>query len=191
MSRAAVSLRRAGADDATFLVGIWQDSLRRADTQCQVADLELVIKNAAESSEERLLIAEYDGAPAGAVFLRADTFGPLNLEPTLLVFAPHVLTAYRRKGVGHALMDAAVSFAEELGISHVATAAASGSRDGNRFLARLAFGPQAVWRVAATPAVRARLTARLPAAQRPHTGRAQLGQVLAARRSMRRSQANA
>jgi GNAT superfamily N-acetyltransferase len=191
MSRTMVTLRPASLTDAVFLVGIWQDSLRRADTQEQVADLETVIKNAADSPDERLVIAEYDGEPAGAVFLRADTFGPLNLEPTLLVFSPHVLAAYRRKGVGHALMDAAVSFAEELGIAHVATAAASGSRDGNRFLARLAFGPQAVWRVAATPAARARLTAGLPLSQRPQAGRAQLGQVLAARRSMRRSRVSA
>lgn len=191
MSRALVSLRPAHGGDVLFLVSLWQDSLRHGDTQEQAADVEAIIKNAEASPEERLVVAEYDGQPAGAVYLRAGTLGALNLEPAVQVFSPHVLPAYRRKGVGHSLMDAAVAFAEELGIGNVATAAAAGSRDANRFMARLALGPQAVWRVAATPAVRARLTAALPAAKRPHGGRTQLGQVLAARRSMRRSQVNA
>ena len=39
-------------------------------------------------------------------------------------------------------MEAAVSYAEELGIGYVATAASSGSRDANRFMARLALGPR-------------------------------------------------
>ena len=43
-------------------------------------------------------------------------------------------------------MEAAVTYAEERGIAHVATAAVSGSRDANRFFARLALGPHAVLR---------------------------------------------
>jgi hypothetical protein len=70
----------------------------------------------------------------------------------------------------------------------VATAAASGSRDANRFMARLSLGPQAVLRIATTHAVRAKLTAQRPPVQR--AGGRQLTQVLAARRSMRRSQAS-
>ena len=77
-----------------------------------------------------------------------------------------MLPRYRRRGVGRALMDAAVSYAEELGVGHVATAAASGSRDANRFMARLALGPRAVLRVASTPMVRAKLTAQRPAVHR-------------------------
>ena len=57
-----------------------------------------------------------------------------------------VVTDHRRRGVGKALVEAAVTWAEELGIGHVATAAASGSREANRFMARLALGPQAVLR---------------------------------------------
>ena len=56
-------------------------------------------------------------------------------------------------------MECAVTWAEELGIGHVATAASSGSREANRFMARLALGPQAVLRMAPTPAVRAKLSA--------------------------------
>ena len=82
-------------------------------------------------------------------------------------------------------MDAAVTYAEELGIGHVLTAAAYSSRSGNRFMARLALGPMAVLRVAATPTIRVKLTAQLPAKIRP-SGARPMGQVLAARRSLRR-----
>jgi hypothetical protein len=76
------------------------------------------------------------------------------------------------------LVEAAVTWAEELGIGHVATAAASGSREANRFMARLALGPQAVLRMAPTPAVRAKLCGRYPAGR-------QVTQVLAVRRTLR------
>jgi GNAT superfamily N-acetyltransferase len=89
-----------------------------------------------------------------------------------------VVSALRRRGIGRALMDAAVTWAEELGIGHVATAALPGSREANRFMARLALGPQAVLRIAPTPAVRAMLTTRNPGAR-------QVTQVLAVRRSLR------
>lgn len=186
MMRTQVVLRSAVLTDAPFLATLWADALRRADRQEQIADLEVIIKNATQSPEERLVVAEYDGSPAGAVYLRMTTLSAINLEPTVQALSPHVLPEFRRHGVGRTLMEAAVTFAEELGVGHLATAAASSSRDGNRFMARLALGPQAVLRVAPTHAVRARLTAQRPAHR---TGGRQLGQVLAARRSLKRSQA--
>ena len=187
MSRSLVTLRCAMPSDAPLLAELWSEVLRRGDREEQVADLLTVLERVAASPDERVVVAEYDGEVAGAVHLCVRTMTPLNLEPTVLAVSPHVFPQYRRHGVGRALMDSAVSFAEDHGIGHLATAAASGSRDANRFMARLALGPQAVLRVATTHAVRARLTAaRRPSAQRTH-GR-QLTQVLAARRSMRKHQ---
>ncbi|HTW15180.1 MAG TPA: GNAT family N-acetyltransferase [Nocardioides sp.] len=188
MMRTLVSLRPARASDAPFLATLWESAIRRVDRAEQVADLELVIKTATESPDEKIVIAEYDGSPAGAVYLRLTTLSAINLEPTLQALSPHVLPEFRRHGVGRTLMEAAVSYAEELGVTQLATAAASSSRDGNRFMARLALGPQAVLRVASTHAVRARLAAQRPSLHRS-SGR-QLGQVLAARRSLKRSQAS-
>jgi GNAT superfamily N-acetyltransferase len=184
MSRTAISLREAVRDDAHFLAELWADVLRGADRQEQVADLEIIIKNAAESSEQRLVVAEYDGEPAGAVLLRVEPMSPLDLEPCVHAVAPHVLSSSRRKGVGRMLMDAAVTWAEELGITHVATAVQANSRHGNRFMARLSLGPLAVMRVSSTHAVRAKLTAQAPRSTRTNGGRP-VGQVLAARRSLR------
>ena len=182
-----VSLRRAEISDAPLLAELWGDVVRRADRQDQVADLERVIKAASASAEQRLVVADYDGQLAGAVLLRVSTLTPINLEPVVQAVSPHVFPQFRRHGLGRALMDSAVTFAEEIGVGHVATAALASSRDGNRFMARLALGPHAMTRVATTQGVRAKLTAQRPATATTGSGR-HLTRVLAARRSMRRAQ---
>lgn len=193
MSRIPVTLREARVDDALFLLGIWQDSLRMADAQEQLGDLETIIRDAGASPDQRLLVAESGGETVGAVYLRATTFGPLNLEPTVQIFAPHVVPSFRRRGVGRKLMEAAVAFAEERGVRVIAAAGSAAGRDGNRFLARLGLSAQAVMRVAPTAVVRSRLNvlgralphhARLP--RNPKQSSA-VGELLAARRSRRRS----
>ncbi len=189
MTRSLVTLRCATPADAPALAELWGEVLRRADDVDRIADLVTVIERAATADGQRLVVAEYDGEVAGAVHLHVSTLTPINLEPIVFAVSPHVFPQFRRHGVGTALIDAAVSYAEERGIGHVATGAAAGSRDANRFMARLSLGPQAVLRVAATPVVRGRLQAQRPAVQRGgnRSGR-QLTQVLAARRSLRRSQ---
>jgi GNAT superfamily N-acetyltransferase len=189
MSRTQVSLRMAVPTDAPDLAELWTDVLRRTGAEDQAADVESVIAGIEESSGERIVVAEYDGEFAGAVHLQATTMSALNLEPVVRALSPHVLPRFQRHGIGSALMDAAVTWAEELGIGHVATAAVAGSRDANRFMARIALGPYAVLRVATTHAVRSRLSAQRRPAQ--SSGGRQLTQVLAARRSMRRSRAGA
>ena len=187
MSRQPVAMRQATIGDVPFLVELWSDVLRRADRQEQVHDLELIVKEAAASAERRLLIAEYDGEPAGAVLLRVTPMTPLNLEPTVQALAPHVTQSYRGKGIGSALMEAAVLWAEDLGVNHLTTAAPSSSRSGNRFMARLSLGPQAVLRASTTSLVRAKLAALQPTSARRTermAGRRHLGQVLAARRAL-------
>jgi GNAT superfamily N-acetyltransferase len=186
MKRSQVSLRRALPEDAPELTLLWADALRRAEPEDQLADVRRILDRIEDSDDEEIVVATYDGALAGAVHLRADTLTPLNLEPVVQVISPYVLPEYRRHGVGRALMECAVAFAEERGLAHIATAAATASRDGNRFLARLALASHAILRIAPTHAVRTKLTA-----QRPPVGSSgrQLTRVLAARRSMRRSQA--
>ena len=186
VKRTQVSLRTALPGDAPVLAEVWSEVLRRVDKDQQIADVETLIDRITPLDEERIVVAEYDGEVAGAVHLRASTLTPLNLEPVVQAISPHVLPAFRRRGVGRHLMEAAVAFAEERGIAHIATAAVSGSRDANRFMARLGLGPHAVLRLAPTAMVQAKLDAQTPAATR--SGARQLTHVIAARRSSRRAQ---
>ena len=184
MSRSLVFVREAVPADAVLLAELWADLLRRGDETDHVADITHVIETAGGDPDQRLVVAEYDGRLAGGVHLRLSTITPLNLDLSVQVMSPNVFPEFRRHGVGRALMDAAVTWAEERGAGHVATAAPSGSRDGNRFMARLALGPVATLRLAPTTVVRAKLMA-----QRPPVARVparHLTQVLAVRRSMRR-----
>jgi GNAT superfamily N-acetyltransferase len=189
MSRSLVVLRTAVPADAPLLAELWCDVLRKVGPEDQVQEVASLLTDLQGCSTQRIVVAEYDGEFAGAVHLEATTVSPLNLEPVVRAVSPHVLPRFQRHGVGTALMDAAVTWAEELGISHVATAAVAGSRDANRFMARLALGPYAVFRVAATPAVRSRISVHRRPVQT--AGGRQLTQLLAARRSLRRSRAGA
>ena len=188
MTRSLVTLRAAEISDAPFLAELWAGALRRAEPQEHVADLEQIIKTAATSPEQRLVVADYDGQPAGAVLLKITTVTSLNLDLAVRVLSPHVAPAYRRHGIGRMLMECAAAFAEEAGVPQLCTAVTAGSRDGNRFMARLALGPLATYRVAPVSAVRARLAAQRPMAAAPAGNGRHLTRVLAARRSARRAQ---
>jgi len=184
MSRPGLTPRIARREDAPELAELWGDVLRRADRAEQVADLELVIKGAAASPEQRFVVVEYDGRIAGAVFLRLTTVSPINLEPCVQSIQPRVFVPYRRRGVGRTLMEAAVAFAEENGVLHVTTAVPATARDANRFMARIALAPAATVRIAPTSVVRGRLTPSAPAGLGRTTPR-----VLVARRNQRRARA--
>ena len=106
MSRSNLNPRIATREDAPVLVDLWCDVLRRADRSEQVADLELVIKGAAASPEQRFVVVDVDGQVAGGVFLRLTTVSPLNLEPCVQSIQPRVFDDFRRRGVGRALMEA-------------------------------------------------------------------------------------
>ena len=178
MSRSLVTMREARLSDADALAELWQPYLHRGTADEALHDLASVIEHLDQRPGHRLVVAEYDGAFAGAVYLKTSTYSPVNPEPVLQVHNPAVVPQHRRHGIGKALVECAVTWAEELGVGHVATATSSGSREANRFMARLALAPQAVLRMAPTPAVRAQLATRRP-------GTRQMAQVLAARRSLR------
>lgn len=180
MSRNSVTVRRAVPADAKDLREVWTEVLRAGSDSDQVADVECVIDSCTDASDRMIAVAEWDGEVAGAVYLEATTMTPLNLEPSVLMVSPHVLPAFRRRGVGAALIDAAARFAESRDIAMVMTAASSAQRESNRFMARLSFTQLATLRVASTAALRAKLSTRR-AAPGPLRSR-HVDRVLAARR---------
>lgn len=185
MNRSAVLIRAARPDEAAELAEMWADELRGSDPEQQRADMVTVLERAAADEDEQVLVAEYDGRPAGLILLRVAEVSPLNLDRLVQAFAPYVAPEFRRRGVGRTLLESAVSYAEERGIGFVGSASVHASRDANRFMARLGLGPLATLRMAPTFKVRQKLSEHLPRARRTPSGRP-LGHVLAARRSMRR-----
>lgn len=108
-------------------------------------DRHLVV--AVTDDDSRLGMALFTVAPANALL---DT-------PALHVSHAVVADKHKRRGAGKALVAAAAAFAEERGLEQVVVSVHPGSRDANRFFARLGFAPLAVRRVAPTAVVRRRL----------------------------------
>ncbi|MDT4942247.1 MAG: hypothetical protein QOJ34_2336, partial [Pseudonocardiales bacterium] len=101
-----------------------------------------------------LVAADEAGGAVGMLAAKPDTVGAIDLTPVLHVTQILVDPAHRRRGIGRALLTAAVQLADEQGVEHVLTTAAAGSREGNRYLARIGFAPLVVHRIASTSTLR-------------------------------------
>jgi GNAT superfamily N-acetyltransferase len=106
-------------------------------------------------SDRCLLIASDDaGTVVGMLAAKPDDVGAIDLTPVLHVTHLMVDPEHRRRGIGRALLAGAVHLADEQGFEHVLTTAAAGSREGNRYLARIGFAPLVVHRIASTTTLR-------------------------------------
>lgn len=101
-----------------------------------------------------LLVAVDDAAVVGLLVARPDTIGAIDVTPVLHISHLLVTPSHRRRGVGRALLVAAVHVAEERGVDRVVATVASGSREGSRYLARLGFAPLVMHRVASVTGLR-------------------------------------
>jgi GNAT superfamily N-acetyltransferase len=98
-----------------------------------------------------------DDAPLGmALFSLGPTNALLDL-PALLISHVVVGDGNRRRGAGKALVGAAAAYADERGLDQVVVSVNPGSREANRFFARLGFAPVVVRRVASVAMIRRRL----------------------------------
>ena len=109
-----------------------------------------------DEGQRRLLVAVDDNTAeiVGLLVAKLDEIGAIDITPVLHVTHLLVNPRHRRRGIGRALLAAAVHLADELGLDRVLGTAASGSREANRYLARLGFAPLVVHRVASTAALR-------------------------------------
>ena len=200
LSRNPVHVRDVLPDDVPFLLTIWTDVSRRVHPErghCErssapspEAECADAVARVSADPDQRILVGLYDGRVVGAAHLARAPISPISTETAIHLSHLNVVEGYRRRGVGRALMEAAVTWAEETGIHYMMAAAHVASRDANRFMARLGLLQVAALRGAAVCALRAKLPVEPPAAARVGTRSARgVGQVLAARRSMRRAQA--
>jgi GNAT superfamily N-acetyltransferase len=190
--RSPVHIRDASPEDATALVEVWGAGRTTGHEGSPPAlpEASASVARISEDPDQRLVVAFIDSQVAGAVHLTRGVLTPIHGDAAVYVGHLQVIDSFRRHGVGRALIEAAVTWAEELNIPHVLAAAAVTSRDANRFMARLGFGQVAVLRGATVTALRAKLPVEPPAAARVGArSHRSVGQVLVQRRSLRRSQA--
>lgn len=189
MPRQAPHIRDAGPSDAEDLLQLWSavSGLGEDPTQSRTTlDAQQALATIALDPDQRLVVAECEGQIVAAMKLTRGPLWPLALDQAVHSSFLLVLPAYRRHGLGHALMEAAVLWAEEKDIAAV-TAVTDGNRETNRFFARLGLSTLGNVRHVHTAALRKKL-----AAERGRVGgNRHLAGVLAQRRTMRRRQTSA
>ena len=130
----------------------------RGATATVRAQLEQRYREALDDPDRHLvLVVGEDEEPLGmAVFTVASANALLDLRA---VHVSHSVVAdrHKKRGAGRALVAAAAAFAEEQGVEQLVVSVHPGSRDANRFFARLGFAPLAVRRTAPVAVVRRRL----------------------------------
>jgi GNAT superfamily N-acetyltransferase len=162
VSRVSIRVRPATTDDVPALVELVQSIDVGTGTfsgkplqDSSTAHLAERFGDILDHSDRVLLVAADDaGSVVGMLAARNDEVGAIDLTPVLHVTHLMVTPASRRRGIGRALLAAAVHLADDSGVEHLLATAAAGSREGNRYLARLGFGPLVVHRIAATSTLR-------------------------------------
>ena len=161
MSRVSVRVRPATHPDIPALVQLLQHSDVTSGSFSgkplhDPSDAHLTERLGEILDSERCLLIAVDeaGAVVGMLAAKPDDVGAIDLTPVLHVTHLLVDPEHRRRGIGRALLAGAVHLADEQGFEHVLTTAAAGSREGNRYLARIGFAPLVVHRIASTTTLR-------------------------------------
>lgn len=188
MSRPAVVVREATADDTPALLSMWselRDMGGRIERLMPGPDAEGLRERlawvATDPSSRALVAVVDDDEVAGMTLLTESPYAPLFEQRAVHAHYLHVRDGYRRRGVGKALLAAAVAFAEEVGAEHVMTSVLPQMRETQRFYARLGFSPVVVRRSAPVSVLRRRLA--------PSGSTSVTDNLLARRRSLRRVRA--
>ena len=187
MTRPSVSVRDARPDDLPELMIMWGElremgsRLERVIPASGEAGVLDRIEAVSRDPDSCALVALVDDVVAGMVVLTATSYAPLFDQRAVHAHYLHVRDGFRRRGVGKALLSAAVSFADDTGAEHVITSVLPQMRDTQRFYARLGFGPVVVRRSVPVSILRRRLAG----APAPSTA----DHLVARRRSLRRLRA--
>ncbi len=187
MTRPAVVVRDAHEDDLPALLQMWselRDLAGRMERLMPAADDEAMRKLLVDVDNDpysRALVAVVDDEVAGIVLLSDTPYAPLFDQRAVNAHYLHVREGFRRRGVGKALLAAAVAFAEETGAEHVMTSVLPQLRETQRFYARLGMSPVVVRRSAPVSMLRRRLSA--------SGGASVTDNLLARRRTLRRVRA--
>jgi ribosomal protein S18 acetylase RimI-like enzyme len=175
-------VRAATPDDLPDLLVMWREHLDlgpRGDRSLPRPSEEGVLARLHEAQDNpdlKIMVANVGDQVAGmAVFTHQPVLALFDADAVHVHYL-HVRPGHRRRGIGHALVAAAASLAEDLGAEHVVSNVAAHHREANRFYARLGFGALILGRSAAVPTLRRKLAASCPTVRE---------EILARRRSLR------
>jgi GNAT superfamily N-acetyltransferase len=176
-------VRDAVPGDAEALLSIWSDFTadppRQPRPATDVDEVRRSVRRITEDPMQRLVVAVTDQFPVGVAHLRCAPVSPIHGEDAVHVGYLHVLSSFRRRGLGKQMMEAAADWAEDLGSQHIVASVAATARESNRFLARLGMSQVAVVRATTVTALRGKL--------RTTIGQAVVPTVVTARRLKRLS----
>jgi GNAT superfamily N-acetyltransferase len=180
--RLAAEVRRATVDDLDDVLELWAQARAeqlQAGRQVWPGDEQLrprLAEALADGSAE-VLLAGWEGRPAGFVLLRIAPLSLLADAPAVHLEQLYVVPRLRRHGIARALLGRVVVRADRTGAEQVVCSVLPWARDTHRFFARLGFTPLVVRRGVATSVLRRRLSGESP--------RKGLDDLLLRRRSLR------
>ena len=170
MARTALQVRPATSADLPALVTIGAElreqllpagdpAMRVRGTSAATRGLlePRYVEALADPDRHLVVVVDEEDRPLGMALFCVGSANALLDQPAVHMSHSMVADGHKRRGAGKALVAAAAAFAEERGIEQIVVSVSPGSRDANRFFARLGFAPLAVRRVAAVPVVRRRL----------------------------------
>ncbi len=183
-----ITVRDARPADIPELVGLWAEARRAAGPAARAMGsasenaIRTRVERAAHDTDVRLLVAELDDVVVGLACLSCEPIAPFEDATCVRVAYLHVAESARRRGAGSALVEAAATFAEEVGAPEIMVAVPPTLREANRFYARLALTPGIAHRTVPTGVLRRQLSGELVT---PGGSRDRASEVVARRRRAR------
>lgn len=167
MARSCVGAREATLDDLPELLGMWAE-LREAATPSEQGlapesrrQLLARLLDLQRDPETRVLVAAGEETLAGMAVLScrpaAEHDGAEHDGSAVHVDYLHVRGGFRRRGVGHVLLGAAVAYADECAAEHVVVSVPPELGESRQRYARFGFGPRAFRRACSVTALRRHL----------------------------------
>lgn len=163
MATVSVRTRLATDEDLAVIADLW-DELRELGPLGPFgppASEETISQRLAElahTSDHRIVLAEVNDEIVGLGVLSHLPITPISAVGSVQISYMHVRNDRRRRGVGRAIVDAALDFATEVGADYVTVGVFPGARETNRFFARLGFSPLVVRRAITTAALSRKLS---------------------------------
>lgn len=161
VARALVDVRRAGVGDLEEILELWtrgrDEVVRLGRASIPVEQVRPRLAEAISSAHVEVLLARWEGRPAGFLILREGPLSFLAETPAIVVDQLFVAEEARRHGVARAMLGHVAARAERVGADQVVTSVTPWARDTHRFFARLGFSPMTVRRSVSPGTLRRRL----------------------------------